>query len=270
MQPSCLLPISQQRNQKSIELLRKKALVVAKAWVSHYSVSFIIIRTKNPKGLSPEAHSLNLESTWGRVERYGRIRIGFLSRTWDSALSRLNVSQSVRLMSIIMEKKQSVGRKLGNMHYVHRSAIQYLNIEEQEALSHATEIFYSNKTETYYWNLVKISKQLDKVSLLRYQDFELNLFPCLEYAVIIDIAKKTVKEINYGTRENPPILHRQELMLAPDDPRVEKLSEVTKFCEFHDLFENSSYIGTRNKWYQRLDDRGYVVDGFTVYKIGDP
>ena len=168
-----------------------------------------------------------------------------------------------------MVKKQLVGRKLGNMHYVHWSAIHYLNAEEQKALKYATEIFDANEKETYHWNLVKISKQLDKISLLRYEDFERNLFPCLEYAVIIDTTKKTVKEINYEVRKNPPILHRQELMLAPEDPRIEKLSEVTRFCESHNLFENASYIGTRNKWYQRLSDRGYVVDDFSIYKESD-
>ncbi len=167
-----------------------------------------------------------------------------------------------------MVKRKLVGRKLGNMHYLHRSAIQHLSSGEKTALDLATDIYFSSFDKIYNWNLTKISKECDKVSLLKYQDFKLHLFPCLEYAVIIDITAKTIREIDYSIRENPPILHRQELMLAPDDPRIESLSAVTEFCESHKLFENASYIGTKNKWYQRLEDRGYIVEGFSVRKIG--
>ena len=163
-----------------------------------------------------------------------------------------------------MSKSKLVGRMLGDMHYIHRSAIQYLNSGEKIALDLASNILYSNSDKIYHWNLLKVSRKLDKISLLKYQDFEQHLFPCLEYAVIIDISANSYKEIDYSIRENPPILHRQELMLAPTDPRIESLSNVTAFCESHNLFEKASYIGTRNKWYQRLEERGYIIDGFGI------
>ena len=150
--------------------------------------------------------------------------------------------------------RKIVGRKLGKMHYIHKSAISYLENSQKTALQAAIDL-----SEVTQWNLTKISKDLGTISLLQYDDFDRVLFPCLQHATIINLETSSIKTIDYTIRENPPVLHRKELMLAPDHKRYEEFAKITAFCEAEGLFKNASYIGTKLKWEQRLLQHGYQV-----------
>ncbi|MFS4454920.1 hypothetical protein [Maribacter sp. 2304DJ31-5] len=160
-----------------------------------------------------------------------------------------------------MKKTKAVGRKLGNMHYLHKDAIAYLDPLEKEALDKALYFL-----KDLPWNLVKISKELDTVSFLLYEDFNLELFPSLLQSTIVNISNESIKIIDYRNRENPPVLHRKELMLAPNDPRIPEFAKITSFCEEKRLFEKASYIGTKLKWEQRLYEHGYMIKGSKITK----
>ncbi|NER14994.1 hypothetical protein GWK08_16180 [Leptobacterium flavescens] len=162
-------------------------------------------------------------------------------------------------------KKQTVGRKLGKMHYVHRSAVSYLAKEQRGTLTKALQLI----PEDTEWNLAKVSLLNDSVSLLYYKGFDTELFPVLTSSLIIKLDKKEVKSIDYEKRENPPVLHRKELFLPPDDPRIGELAAVTCFCEEKGLFKQASYIGTIRKWEQRLKEYNYKVEGMRIVLIGD-
>ncbi len=164
-----------------------------------------------------------------------------------------------------MKKKlqKNIGRKLGNMHYIHRSAIDYLPPEETEALILASSIVNASID----WNLVKISKKLDTVSFLLYDNFDDVLFPVLLKATVVNIVLHSLKTIDYRKRKNPPVLHRKELMLAPDDPRISSFAETTIFCEDRQLFKNASYIGTKLKWEERLRENGFKIEGLKIVPL---
>ncbi len=158
--------------------------------------------------------------------------------------------------------RKIVGRKLGNMHYIHRSAISYLNDDQKKTLKKAIDI-----TTLDDWNLVKIAKDLTTVSLLNYENFDSVLFPCLLEATIVNLKNSSFKYIDYQSRKNPPVLHRKELMLAPDDPRVPVFAKTTTFCEDRNLFDRASYIGTKLKWEERLLQHGYIIKDQTILPI---
>lgn len=61
------------------------------------------------------------------------------------------------------------------------------------------------------------------------------------------------------TAENPPILHRKELLLPPDDPRLPKFKALTAAAEEHGLFAESNKIGTRDAWNKRIEAAGLVL-----------
>ncbi len=162
-----------------------------------------------------------------------------------------------------MKRTKTIGRKLGKMHYIHKSAISYLPVNEKNTL----QIALSLVNDSLVWNLAKISVLGDTVSLLYYKEFENQIFPILTSSVIVKIKENSIKYIDYSKRDNPPVLHRKELFLAPDDLRIEQFAKITAFCEKEGLFDNASYIGTIKKWEKRLADNNYKVEGQIIVKI---
>jgi hypothetical protein len=81
---------------------------------------------------------------------------------------------------------------------------------------------------TLEWNVVKVEKS--SVSLLLYESFDVD-FPALLVSVKVDLGTGAVSRIDYRGRENPPILHRKEVLLPPDDPRLPKFRALTISAE---------------------------------------
>ena len=75
------------------------------------------------------------------------------------------------------------------------------------------------------WNVVRIAK--GSVSLLLYEFFDDAAFPALLASSKVDLVSGDVSHTNYLNRTNPPILHRKELLLPPDDPRLPAFRALT-------------------------------------------
>jgi len=113
------------------------------------------------------------------------------------------------------------------------------------------------------WNVVKIDlKDGAKVSLLLYEDFDAVAFPALVESHRVDLGTGTVDVRRYG--QNPPILHRKELLLAPDDPRREVFGALTAELERLGLFVDMARRGRKGAWEAALASAGVVVTGHDV------
>ncbi|WP_108819627.1 hypothetical protein [Pseudovibrio sp. Alg231-02] len=153
-----------------------------------------------------------------------------------------------------MAHKTKIGRRVGGWLYLHRSGVDFLPAEEAERLAQVV----AQHPDTP-WNLCKISK--DKVSLLHYEDFEISGFPALLHSITFDLATQTSKAIDYSKRENPPILHRKELLLPEDAPNIPMYAALTKAAEDAGLFAKPAGIGTRKAWNKRIADAGLKLEG---------
>ncbi len=109
------------------------------------------------------------------------------------------------------------------------------------------------------WNVAKIEKS--SVSLLLYESFDNSSFPALLASTKIDASSGAVTHTDYRSRANPPILHRKELLLPPNDPRLPAFRALTAAAEEHGLFADSNRIGTRKAWEARIADAGLVLRG---------
>ena len=94
-----------------------------------------------------------------------------------------------------------------------------------------------------------------RVSYLQYQDFRLP-FPALTETLACDLRTGTARHIDYSARENPPILHRKELLLPADHPLVPVAERLTRRLEALGAFENARHIGTLLGWRRRLASLG--------------
>ena len=107
------------------------------------------------------------------------------------------------------------------------------------------------------FNVVKLDAR-SRVSYLRYEDFDAP-FPALLAARSCDIERRTCRLTNYADRRNPPILHRKELLLPSDDPRVAGAERLTRRLEARGAFADAKSIGTRAAWRRRLEDLGLAA-----------
>ena len=154
----------------------------------------------------------------------------------------------------------AVGKKVGGFFYVHASATDHLDDALQAALAKAAWL-----ADGVTWNVAKLTPTA--VSLLRYQDFDAHAFPALEHAATVDLERETVKTTDYTGRSSPPILHRKELLLSPDDPRIPSFRAVTRLAEDNGLFADTKTIGTRGAWNAKLDEAGLRVEGGALVDV---
>ena len=109
------------------------------------------------------------------------------------------------------------------------------------------------------FNVVKLDAEC-RISFLLYEPFDA-LFPALLVANSCNLARGTVRSIDYAERVNPPILHRKELLLPADHPHVPEAAMLTRRLERRGAFGDPSSIGTRSGWERRLADLGLAETG---------
>ena len=163
--------------------------------------------------------------------------------------------------------RSTVGKLLPDDLYVHRSALDSLEpiLRIYEGCGRA----YLGEVEGA--NVIKIHRRSGKLSYLVYPEFECDPHPALLRCVKLNLRTRQIECYEYGLSANPPILHRKESFLLPDDERHAKFSRLTAQEEKHGLLENSSGIGTRDGWTRRLAECGFRLKGHRLMRLnGNP
>ena len=151
----------------------------------------------------------------------------------------------------------AVGKRVRGTTYLHKSAITLLPSDAAQTLSRASAF-----AEGFGWNVVRISN--GSVTFLLYESFDEAAFPALLEAMKVSEDRQTPTRTDYRKRGNPPILHRKELLLLPDDPRLPRFRALTAAAEEHGLFSDSHKIGTRMAWQQRIAEAGLTLRGHSL------
>lgn len=150
-----------------------------------------------------------------------------------------------------------VGKRVRGALYVHKSAVDLLPAEQVRRLELA-----SNMAPTATWNVVRLEEQV--VGLLQYEELDVSAFPALLCSVRVDLQTGRVSRTDYTSSDNPLILHRKELLIAPADKRGRRWSKITADLEKLGLFAESNLIGRRRQWNERLASAGLKSVGDTV------
>jgi DNA phosphorothioation-associated putative methyltransferase len=144
----------------------------------------------------------------------------------------------------------NVGKRVGGSLYVHKDALPLLG-DLTLQIKTAEKIAGSPA-----WNVAKIEKH--SISLLLYESFDAD-FPALLASVKVVPSTASISRTAYRGRANPPILHRKELLLPPDDPRLPRFRALTAAAEEHGLFANPNRIGTRAAWNALIAQAGLTL-----------
>ena len=162
--------------------------------------------------------------------------------------------------------KGSVGKRAGGFVYVHRDALAAAGERVADAVWRAAASHPGLE-----WNVAKVADTratAGKLSLLLYEDFSSSAFPALLRAATLDAASGTFAVTDYSARDNPPILHRKETLLAADDPRIPAFRAITAKAGERGLFRDTKKIGTRRAWERLLKDAGLRTEGGLLLEEG--
>lgn len=152
--------------------------------------------------------------------------------------------------------KVEVGKKAGDFFYLHRSAEEYLPDRAQDAVQEAREIAGAEILDVPRepYTLLKLALDGRQVSFLWYPDFDDDPHPMLEASATVNLRAGRVRGANYSETENPPILHRKELMVAPDYPGYDQFAAVTEAEERAGLLDSPP--GHLLQWEALVESRG--------------
>lgn len=156
----------------------------------------------------------------------------------------------------------SIGKKVGGALYIHRGALPLAVGIDLGAITRAETCAGDRE-----WNVVRIAN--GSVSLLLYESFDDAPFPALLASTKVNLASGDVSHANYRNRTNPPILHRKELLLPADDPRLPAFRALTAAADEHGLFRESHKIGTRKRWEARIAEAGLVLRGHRLVPLDE-
>lgn len=170
-----------------------------------------------------------------------------------------SVTASERLASMptVVSRCQcsAIGKCLPGALYVHRSALQHLDL----VLQRYEAIARSHLQEDVPFTLAKFHFEQPKLSYLYYPDFDQAAHPALHSAVQVNLLTEQLHYRDYSQTPNPPVLHRKETFVAPDYSRYHEFAELTRQQDAFGLLDNSRTIGTQQGWQACLQQHRLVI-----------
>ncbi|WP_434110918.1 DNA phosphorothioation-associated putative methyltransferase [Methylocaldum sp. GT1TLB] len=159
------------------------------------------------------------------------------------------------------------GKSVARNVYFHVSLLDTLEPESRDAIHAAGRVAQIHPGEDY--NVVKLNREQNSVSLLDYSGFFEEGFPVLRRYWTVDLEKHTVRFRTYENSLNPPILHRKELLLPASHPQREMFEALTSAAEQIGLFDDPCRIGFKQAWEILLAQRGFRLAGHELVPIGN-
>src|SRR5262249_22203393 len=115
-------------------------------------------------------------------------------------------------------------------------------------------------------NVIKIHRRSGKLSYLVYPEFEGDPHPALLRSVRVNLRTRQIDCHDYAQSANPPVLHRKDAFLCPDDLLHAKFARLTAQEDKHGVLDDPSGIGTRDGWARRLGERGFALRGHRLVR----
>ena len=150
-----------------------------------------------------------------------------------------------------------VGKIVRGDLYFHVSATQDVAVAERNAMFEALEITGLRPSEDF--NVVKLARGGNKVSLLSYPEFLEDPFPKLDTVSTVDLEAKSFRNRTYRESENPPILHKKELLLSLGHPSRQLFEELTQSLEATGIRPAKLALGFKKQWDEYLAAMKVVI-----------
>ena len=149
-----------------------------------------------------------------------------------------------------------LGKRLPRAVYLHADALARIGPPVRQLVDEATRLAGPGVS----WNVVKLSSETPRLSLLWYPRFFEDGFPELSSSTTVDLQTGELATRTFAP-ETAPILHRKETMLPSDHVAVADAAALTRHAEALGLFERAREIGHKAAWQARLARVGLRVVG---------
>jgi DNA phosphorothioation-associated putative methyltransferase len=159
-------------------------------------------------------------------------------------------------------ERLTIGKRLPNAVYLFRSALSLVAVELQREVTRAI----SAAKPDPQWNIVKFHGDQFALTFLSYPEFDIDPHPALVEATKINLNTGSVMRTDYRARINPPILHRKESFLPPNDPRIDVFAALTEQEETAGLYRDVTRIGLRVQWLMLLKRLGCSYVGHRLVR----
>jgi DNA phosphorothioation-associated putative methyltransferase len=157
----------------------------------------------------------------------------------------------------------AVGKRLPTALYLHSDAVGMLPPILRVLEGAARRLVGTMDAST----VVKLHLDRPAVSFLEYPRFDRDPHPALTSGYIVALDRLRCDFRDYSTHLNPPILHRKELLLAPDDPRHKRFSALTRQEQRAGLYAKPEGIGRRRGWDARVRASGLGYSGHCLVRM---
>jgi DNA phosphorothioation-associated putative methyltransferase len=182
--------------------------------------------------------------------------------SWQCCTSKILESMNLETHRACVDAMR-YGKRLPGAVYVVRPGPNDLPVELWKTICRAETAARPDPA----WNLLKIHTEQFAVTFLSYPDFDSDPHPALAEATKINVGTGSAVRTDYRARPNPPILHRKETFVPPDDPRVPGFAALTKREEEAGLYRDTSRIGLRVQWLTLLKRLGLTHEGHELVAV---
>ena len=159
-------------------------------------------------------------------------------------------------------RKLPVGKRVGGALYVHRHALEK---HDADLLAEVCS-WGAAAAPAFPWNVCKLWRYRQQVSLLHYPRFREDAHPALAAAASVHLDGGAARIRRYAPKGNRPILHRKELLLGASDPDYVRFAALTEQEERSGLFSAPTTIGHKRGWSRELERRGLVIRGHRLLR----
>lgn len=164
-------------------------------------------------------------------------------------------------------RTKELGKQVSGNLYLHIDAIQTLVSTKQRSIDLAVVI--AGLKPGYDFNVVKLSQNESRITLLNYPGFFEESFPILRCYWAVDIENGSFRFRTYQDSLNPPILHRKELLLSAGHPNYAQFEALTTAAEQIGMFDDTARIGFLQAWNALLMQKGYRVVDHQLVPLGN-
>jgi DNA phosphorothioation-associated putative methyltransferase len=183
-----------------------------------------------------------------------------------SAISTVSPERARALSTLCSEVlKAPEGKLTRSDKYVHRSVLDQTRYDGLN-IRILDQIWKLSTPGNLDWNVLRTLKTGSHMSVLSYPHFETTGHPELELSLKVDLRSGQLVVTDYRGRENRPILHRKEALVADDYTLKNRFRALTQQEEELGLLLEAHKIGLAKQWQSRLLTHGVEVRGHWIIR----
>jgi DNA phosphorothioation-associated putative methyltransferase len=157
------------------------------------------------------------------------------------------------------------GKRVGDAVYMHEALLAQQPADIQDLVAAASQLAALTHDA---FNVIRFSTRRPEIAFLCYPAFFMEPFPVLRASWLVRLSTGQIAHSDFSMQDNPPILHRKELLLPAAHPARIQSEHLTAILDDFQAFDFAPHlIGRRDHWSETLASVGIRIDGDQVVRV---